>query len=152
MNAVAARAAGLVLLAGVAAPACDRVPSADDRSPAAPANAPVEAVEHTFYPREESEDYWETIRRVSVGDRFLLAIHPRIRTPAEGPWTAEFVDPGGAVLSAHPGLRVDVATGNFTFLCTTAAFAPGDWTLRLRVEQGGMAAGERARTYHFRVE
>jgi hypothetical protein len=113
---------------------------------------PVEVVHHTYYPREGSEDYWEVVSREKTGARFLLVIHPRIKAPIEGPWLVEFRDPTGAVLSRHEGLRVDVATGNFTFLCHSDGFAPGDWGLRMTLEDGGVTAGERVREYRFRVE
>jgi len=79
-------------------------------------------------------------------------VHPRIRTPAEGPWTITFVDPEGHEISRQEGLRVDTATGAFTFLCAASRFAPGDWTILLEVPEGGMVAGPREREYRFRVE
>lgn len=112
----------------------------------------VKVVKRGYYPRPESEDYWETIRLEETGPDFLLLVHPRIKTPAEGPWSATFLDPRGEVFSEHHGLRVDVATSKFTFLCQSARFAPGDWTLVLEIEKGGLVAGEPKRTYRFRLE
>jgi hypothetical protein len=127
-----------------------RYPNEEPGPPTLP--TPVEVVRHTYYPREGSEDYWEVVSREKTGARFLLVIHPRIKAPIEGPWLVEFRDPSGAVLSRHEGLRVDVATGNFTFLCHSDGFAPGDWGLRMTLEDGGVTAGERVREYRFRVE
>ena len=111
----------------------------------------VELVKHTYYPRHESEDYWETVDLSEAGGTFLLFVQPRIRTPAEGPWTAVFVDPEGRQRSRFTGLKVDVATGRFTFLCSSSDFAPGDWIIQLSVEEGGLVSGERERTFRFRV-
>jgi hypothetical protein len=119
---------------------------------AAPAEEAVELVRHAYYPRDVSENYWEVVSLADTGPRFLLVIHPRIRTPAEGPWTITFHDPEGGEVSRHEGLRVDTATGAFTFLCKASRFAPGDWTIRLVVPEGGMVAGPREREYRFRVE
>jgi hypothetical protein len=112
----------------------------------------VTVVRRAYLPRLVSEDWWETIRRAEAGPEFLLLIHPLIKTPAEGPWTATFLDPAGRVFAAHHGLRVDVATGQFTFLCRSEMFVPGDWAIELEVEEGGLVAGERKRSYRFRVE
>ena len=114
--------------------------------------APVEVVEHAYYPRLVSEDFWEVVQLAEAAPHFLLIVHPRIKTPAEGPWTATFRDPAGTALVQHRGLRVDVATANFTFLCAASEFSPGDWSLELEVEPGGMVSGERKRLYRFRVE
>jgi hypothetical protein len=111
----------------------------------------VEHVPRTFYPRPDTENFWETIPRAEVGDHFILHVSTRIKAPAEGPWTITFIDPSGAQLSRHEGLRVDTATGLFTFLCDTSRFAPGDWTIRLEVEEGGLVAGPRERLFRFRV-
>jgi hypothetical protein len=123
-------------------------------APAEPAAAgeAVELVRHAYYPRELSENYWEVVPLAETGPHFLLMIHPRIRTPAEGPWTITFVDPEGNETARHEGLHVDTATGAFTFLCTASRFAPGDWTILLEVPEGGMVAGPREREYRFRVE
>ncbi|HMB71890.1 MAG TPA: hypothetical protein VKU85_21460 [bacterium] len=126
-----------------------------DAAPAAEAPAAEEAVElvrHAYYPREVSEDYWEVVSLADTGSRFLLVIHPRIRTPAEGPWTITFHDPEGAEIARHENLRVDTATGAFTFLCRSSSFFAGDWTIRLVVPEDGMVAGPREREYRFRVE
>jgi hypothetical protein len=117
-----------------------------------PVDAPTEIVRHSYYPRLATEDYWETIRLAEAGPRFMLYVHPRIKTPAEGPWTATFRRSDGHQLSRHTGLRVDVATANFTFLCSSRHFTPGDWTLELEVEEGGLVSGDRKRLYRFRVE
>jgi hypothetical protein len=108
-------------------------------------------VTHAYFPRLDSEDYWETISLADVGADFLLMIQPRIRTPAEGPWRATFRDANGRVLASHRGLRVDVATGQFTFLCSARSFTPGDWTIELEIEEGGLVSGEPKRTYRFRL-
>lgn len=114
--------------------------------------AAVELVTNTFYPRLESEDFWEVIPLAEVGSHFLLRIHPRIETPAEGPWTITFRDPAGKPVAREVGLRVDTATGEFTFLCASDSFRPGDWTILLEVPEPGMIAGPRERPYRFRVE
>ena len=143
----------VVLAAGVVA--CFGVGCSESEKPL-PATqgadrAAVAVVKHAYYPRLESEDYWETILLGDAGAEFLLMIQPRIRTPAEGPWRATFRDPKGRVLALHQGLRVDVATGQFTFLCSARSFAPGDWTIELEIEEGGLVSGDPRRTYRFRV-
>lgn len=112
----------------------------------------VQPVRHAYYPREISENYWEVVPLADAGPWFLLIVHPRIRTPAEGPWTITFIDPEGHETARHENLRVDTATGAFTFLCAASRFAPGDWTILLEVPEGGMVAGPREREYRFRVE
>jgi hypothetical protein len=112
----------------------------------------VEPVARSFWARPESEDYRETVPRNEVGAHFLMHVAPRIETPAEGPWTIAFVGPSGRELARFEGMRVDVATGHFTFLCATDRFAPGDWTVVLRVEEGGLSGGARRRTFRFHVE
>ncbi|MGQ0722000.1 MAG: hypothetical protein ACT4PE_10565 [Candidatus Eiseniibacteriota bacterium] len=114
--------------------------------------AAVEHVPRTFYPRPESEDFWETIPRAEAGAHFILHVATRIQTPAEGPWTITFLDPAGSEQFRQDGLRVDSVTGMFTFLCETSRFAPGDWTIRLEVAEGGLVAGPRERGLRFRVE
>jgi hypothetical protein len=116
------------------------------------AGSVVEHVPRTFYPRPESENFWETIPRAGVGGHFILHVATRIQSPAEGPWTITFLDPTGAELFRQDGLRVDSATGMFTFLCESSRFAPGDWTIRLEVAEGGLVAGPRERILRFRVE
>jgi hypothetical protein len=113
--------------------------------------APVELVPRAFYARAEREDYWELVPLDTVGDHFLLHVHPRIRTPAEGPWTLTFRAPDGSELSRQPGLRVDTATGQFTFLCRRDAFRPGDWGIEMKLQEGGMTAGDSDRLFRFRV-
>jgi len=113
---------------------------------------PTELIAHTFVPRPTTEDYRETVRLAEAGPRFILAVDPRVETPAEGPWTVRFRSPSGEVLSEHHGLRVDAATGRFTFVCTGAAMEPGDWTIELEVEPGGRVLGPARRELRFRVE
>jgi hypothetical protein len=112
----------------------------------------IEHVPRAFYPRPVEEDFWETVPRSGAGAHFLLHVATRIKSPAEGPWTITFLDPAGAETFRQEGLRVDTATGLFTFLCETARFAAGDWTIRLEVAEGGLVAGPRERLLRFRVE
>jgi hypothetical protein len=145
----------LFAVLGIAFAACCGAGCAEStkpsRAPAGGERPAVAVIAHSYFPRLESEDYWETISLADAGGDFLLVIQPRIRTPAEGPWRATFRDSGGRVLVSHRNLRVDVATGQFTFLCTARSFTPGDWTLELEVEEGGLVSAERKRLYRFRV-
>ena len=147
-KATAALAAAAILAGGCGGGGSDE---GADAVPAAAEEA-VELVRHAYYPREVSENYWEVVSLADTGPRFLLVIHPRIRTPAEGPWNITFHDPEGTETARHENLRVDTATGAFTFLCKASRFTPGDWTIRLVVPEGGMVAGPREREYRFRVE
>lgn len=150
--------AGLLLLG---AAACSPAPE-EDRPPAegsgggtpvvAARPAPVVPVRHSYFPRRADVDYWETVPTSDPDPQFFLQVHPRIETPAEGPWIASFSDESGRVLTRLAGLRVDVATGNFLFLCSRRAFAPGDWTLTLQVVEGGLAGIEPQQTFRFRVQ
>jgi hypothetical protein len=121
-------------------------------APSVSAAAPVLPLRHSYFPRREDVDYWETIPRTHSAPQFFLQVHPRIKTPAEGPWIATFSDETGGVLTRLPGLRVDVATGNFLFLCSRRQFPPGDWTLALEVMEGGLAGSEPQQVFRFRVE
>lgn len=151
------RRGAILLLAALAAGCGDRGGEGLARRTPVPApvraNTPaVEVVRHTFYPRPVSEDFWEVVPLAEVGPWFVLLIHPRIETPAEGPWNVTFRDPAGKVLAVHEGLWVDTATGAFTFLCDASRFSPGDWSISLVVPEGGMVGGPREREYRFRVE
>lgn len=150
--------AGLVLLGAAACspgPEEDR-PAASGSADGAPAvaadTAPVLPVRHSYFPRRADVDYWETVPSTHSDPMFFLQVQPRIETPAEGPWVAVFSDETGRPLTRLPGLRVDVATGNFLFLCSRRAFAPGDWTLTLEVMEGGLAGIEPRQTFRFRVQ
>jgi len=156
-RAIVALAAGAVLAAGCSGSgdgSGDGEAAVGGRgAPARAASAEtVELIRHAYYPREISEDYWEVVPLAETGPHFLLMVHPRIRTPAEGPWTITFVDPEGREVSREEGLRVDTATGGFTFLCDASRFGPGDWAILLEVPEGGMVAGPRQREFRFRVE
>lgn len=143
--------AGLALAALVAA--CAPSGDAGDRRPAsriAPDPA-VRPVPHAYLARPAEEDFWETLSATEAGEEFVLYVDPRIRTPAEGPWTATFRSADGAVVAALGGLRVDRATGRLTFLGSTRAFPPGDWTIELALEPGGVTHGPGTQTFRFRV-
>jgi hypothetical protein len=149
---------GVLLLALVAgcSPAPEKQPGAATESASAlvvaTSRLTVVPVRHSYFPRRDDVDYWETIPRTHSDPEFFLQVHPRIKTPAEGPWIATFTDAAGDVLTRLPGLRVDVATGNFLFLCSRREFAPGDWTLALEVMEGGLEGIEPQQTFRFRVE
>ena len=115
------------------------------------AGPPVEKVGRAFYPRAEADDYWEVIPLAGLDSHFLIHLHPRIRTPAEGPWTFTFLDPDGGVFFVERGMRVDTATGQFTFLCRSEEFRPGDWWVEMTLDEGGMTAGAEKRRFCFRV-
>lgn len=143
----------LAVAAGCSPAPEDETPSAAAPVPAAAvAAAPVVPIGHSYFPRRADVDYWETVPRTHVDPQFFLQVHPRIETPAEGPWIATFTDANGDVLLRLPGLRVDVATGNFLFLCARNRFAPGDWTIALEVMEGGLAGREPRQSFRFRVE
>ena len=114
--------------------------------------APVVHIRQAYFPRRVDVDYWETIPRNHAAPEFFLQVQPRIKTPAEGPWIATFINSAGEEVVRLPGLRVDVATGNFLFLCSRPHFRPGDWTIRLEVAEGGMVGIEGVQTFRFRVE
>ena len=117
-----------------------------------PAGAPVTPIRHSYFPRREDVDFWETVPKTHLEPVFFLQVQPQILTPAEGPWVATFSDRDGRVLARIPGLRVDVATGNFLFLCARDRFPPGDWTLVLEVTEGGLQGREPRQVFRFRVE
>lgn len=149
------RKGAIALAAALLAAGCSGSGGNGSDSAAAPRSAAASAVEvlqHSYYPRLATEDFWETVPLADVGPRFLLVIRPRIETPAEGPWDVTFRDPDGEVFAQHRGLRVDTATGAFTFLCEASRFTPGDWSITLVVPEGGMVGGPRERQYRFRVE
>jgi hypothetical protein len=118
----------------------------------APGSVAVSPIRHSYFPRRDDVDFWETIPATHAEPQFLLQVQPRIQTPAEGPWIATFSDREGKLLARIPGLRVDVATGNFLFLCAKSRFAPGDWTLALEVMEGGLEGREPRQVFRFRVE
>ena len=113
---------------------------------------PVQPIRRSYFPRRSDVDFWETIPRAEAEPEFLLQVHPRVETPAEGPWIATFLDARGEVLTRIRNVRVDVATGYFLFLCSARSFPPGDWTLELEVEEGGFVGREREKVFRFRVE
>jgi len=135
---------------------CSPAPEEETPPPATPAAAvtaaPVVPIGHSYFPRRADVDYWETVPRTHAAPQFFLQVYPRIETPAEGPWLATFADANGDTLIRLPGLRVDVATGNFLFLCARNRFAPGDWTIALEVMEGGLTGREPRQEFRFRVE
>jgi len=146
---------GLVVLALGGCSGPDGGSPSTDREPAAVTSRstpPVRPVRHSYFPRRDDVDYWETVPAGDADPQFFLQVYPRIKTPAEGPWVATFSDAAGDVLARLPGLRVDVATGNFLFLCDRSRFPPGDWTITLEVMEGGLSGVEPEQTFRFRVE
>ena len=130
----------------------DETPAATEVAVPAVAAAAVVPIGHSYFPRRADVDYWETVPRTHTDPQLFLQVHPRIETPAEGPWVATFRDANGDVLIRLPGLRVDVATGNFLFLCARNRFAAGDWTIALEVMEGGLVGREPRQMFRFRVE
>jgi hypothetical protein len=146
---------GAVLLLAVGCTGSSEDASSEQAAPPVSAlstGAPVTPIRHSYFPRRNDVDFWETVPKTHVEPLFFLQVQPRIQTPAEGPWIATFSDRDGRVLARIPGLRVDVATGNFLFLCARDRFAPGDWTLTLEVVEGGLAGREPRQVFRFRVE
>jgi hypothetical protein len=112
----------------------------------------VTVIPHTFIPRLERENYWEPVKLGRGEEKFLLQIHPRLRTPGEGPWTLTIRNAEGEVAARETGQVVDVATGAVTLLCEARSFPRGDWTIDLDLEEGGRSAGPTKHRFRFRVE
>ncbi len=122
------------------------------RGPPAGGAAPAaQVIAHTYLPRPERENYWEPVVLAPGEPHFLLQIHPRLKTPAEGPWTLRVKNAAGEPVVTLPGMRVDVATGAITLLCESSRFAKGDWTVELDLDEGGVTSGESRYVFRFRV-
>jgi hypothetical protein len=132
--------AALVLLAG----------SCNARREEAP--APVRAVANAYLARGEEENWWETIDPAQAGDEFLLYVAPRVLGPAEGPWTATVRAADGRVVTRVVALRVDTTTGRLTFVGRTASFPPGDYTIDITLDPGGVTHSPTEQKFRFRVQ
>ncbi len=125
-------------------------PGGDAREGGAAAPA-AERIARSFLARPDGQDWLETVPRAEVGDRFLVHFQPRLRAPAEGPWTLTVAQDGAPAVLRERGVRVDGATGRITMLFQTAQVPDGEYVIRLELEEGGMASGPPQQSFRFAV-
>lgn len=158
MSRVAAPAPLAALAAVILAAAVGCSPTDDgSRSGAAAGPAPTIArIPRSFLARHEGQDWLEQVTRAEVGDRFLVHFQPRLRAPAEGPWTLT-ITPAGEGAGGKPvleerGVRVDGATGRITLLVQTAQLPAGEYRITMDLEEGGMASGPPNQAFRFAID